>query len=131
MLHCCDKTSRCAGQSLLLSEAKADPLLPASDVVAFCLGPAAAAERRAWCHLPSGLNPHLRLYAQHDFVSATQPSQGGSGLGLRLSAPFGSLPRFHCLAWLAHGCCLSPQRWGADGLHHVFYLLQRQLRITG
>lgn len=73
----------------------------------------------------------LRTHMWCEFVSGTQPSQTGRQ---QLWTPsLISLPHFHCLAQLVDRSCLSPQRWGADMPHHVFYLLYfySRLRSTG
>lgn len=87
------------------------------DVAALLLGTSRCCQKKGLMSfaLRTKLAPAaLRTDVQHDFVSGTQPSWGGCGLGLHLSAPFSSLPHFHCLAWL--GWQMGPASLHSNGV---------------
>lgn len=100
-----------APSSLFFWRLKQTPSYPLRMRLPSCLAPAAAAERRSWCHLPSGLNLHLRLYGQTCSVTlGLGPSQAGEAAASVSIFQHSSAPCLisTALAWLADGSCLSP-----------------------
>lgn len=94
---------------------KQTPSYPLQMRLPFCLAPATAAKRRSWCHLPSGLNLHLRVYAQTCSVTLfLGPSQAGEAAASVSIFQHPSAPCLISTAWL--GWWMGPASLRSDGV---------------